>query len=215
MCIDVRVLVRCLKAPYQVGGEYAPRVDARRNVASAASRRHYPSGSSPGGPSAASRRRDRHGEPSVRETLAPRTSSSRFVLSYFTRGRSAKASKGCGCLRAGRARRTASTTDKGCASAHFLKLGMSAAPGDRPRDDSFEDKGSPSQETKDGDVKHVVSLRRQTDAPRARSTMSNQRSRGAPTTSSASHTGSKKPLAQGQARRLAPQPGEAPQKETS
>ncbi len=42
---------------------------------------------------------------------------------------------------------------------------MSAAPGDRPRDDSFEDKGSPTQDTKDGDVKHVVSLRRQTDAP--------------------------------------------------
>ena len=41
---------------------------------------------------------------------------------------------------------------------------MSAAPGDRPRDDSFEDRGSPS-ETKDGDAKHVVSLRRQTDAP--------------------------------------------------
>ena len=37
---------------------------------------------------------------------------------------------------------------------------MSAAPGDRPRDESFEDKGSPS-ETKDGDAKHVVSLRRQ------------------------------------------------------
>ena len=42
---------------------------------------------------------------------------------------------------------------------------MSAAPGDRPRDDSFEDKGSPAQDAKDGDVKHVVSLRRQTDAP--------------------------------------------------
>ena len=40
---------------------------------------------------------------------------------------------------------------------------MSAAPGDRPRDDSFEDEGSPSTETKDGDAKHVVSLRRQTD----------------------------------------------------
>ena len=39
---------------------------------------------------------------------------------------------------------------------------MSANPGDRPRGDSFEDKGSPS-ETKDGDAKHVVSLRRQTD----------------------------------------------------
>ena len=39
---------------------------------------------------------------------------------------------------------------------------MSAAPGDRPRGESFEDKGSPS-ETKDGDAKHVVSLRRQTD----------------------------------------------------
>jgi hypothetical protein len=38
---------------------------------------------------------------------------------------------------------------------------MSAAPGDRPRDDSFEDKGSPAQDAKDGDVKHVVSLRRQ------------------------------------------------------
>ena len=42
---------------------------------------------------------------------------------------------------------------------------MSANPGDRPRDDSFEDKGSPAQDAKDGDVKHVVSLRRQTDAP--------------------------------------------------
>ena len=41
---------------------------------------------------------------------------------------------------------------------------MSANPGDRPRDDSFEDKGSPAQDAKDGDVKHVVSLRRQTDA---------------------------------------------------
>ena len=40
---------------------------------------------------------------------------------------------------------------------------MSAAPGDRPRDDSFEDKGSPAQDAKDGDVKHVVSLRRQTE----------------------------------------------------
>ena len=39
---------------------------------------------------------------------------------------------------------------------------MSAAPGDT---DSFEDKGSPAQDAKDGDVKHVVSLRRQTDAP--------------------------------------------------
>ena len=39
---------------------------------------------------------------------------------------------------------------------------MSAAPGDRPRGESFEDEGSPS-ETKDGDAKHVVSLRRQTD----------------------------------------------------
>ena len=40
---------------------------------------------------------------------------------------------------------------------------MSAAPGDRPRDDSFEDKGSPAQDAEDGDVKHVVSLRRQTE----------------------------------------------------
>ena len=38
---------------------------------------------------------------------------------------------------------------------------MSAAPGDRPRDDSFEDKGSPAQDAKDSEVKHVVSLRRQ------------------------------------------------------
>jgi hypothetical protein len=42
---------------------------------------------------------------------------------------------------------------------------MSAAPGDRPRDDSFEDRGSPSTETKDGDAKHVVSLRRQDPTP--------------------------------------------------
>ena len=42
---------------------------------------------------------------------------------------------------------------------------MSAAPGDRPRDESFEDKGSPAQDAKDSEVKHVVSLRRQTDAP--------------------------------------------------
>ena len=42
---------------------------------------------------------------------------------------------------------------------------MSAAPGDRPRDDSFEDKGSPAQDAKDGDVKHVVSLRRQDPTP--------------------------------------------------
>ena len=41
---------------------------------------------------------------------------------------------------------------------------MSAAPGDRPRDDSFDDKGSPS-ETKDSEVKHVVSLRRQDPTP--------------------------------------------------
>ena len=40
---------------------------------------------------------------------------------------------------------------------------MSAAPGDRPRDESFEDNGSPAQDAKDGDVKHVVSLRRQTE----------------------------------------------------
>ena len=40
---------------------------------------------------------------------------------------------------------------------------MSANPGDRPRDDSFEDKGSPAQDATDGDVKHVVSLRRQTE----------------------------------------------------
>ena len=37
---------------------------------------------------------------------------------------------------------------------------MSAAP-----DDSFEDKGSPAQDAKDGDVKHVVSLRRQDPTP--------------------------------------------------
>ena len=29
---------------------------------------------------------------------------------------------------------------------------MSANPGDRPRDDSFEDKGSPAQDAKDGDL---------------------------------------------------------------
>ena len=45
---------------------------------------------------------------------------------------------------------------------------MSAAPGDRPRDESFEDKGSPAQDAKDGDVKHVVSLRRRPSPARAR-----------------------------------------------
>ena len=42
---------------------------------------------------------------------------------------------------------------------------MSAAPGDRPRGDSFEDRGSPAQDAKDNEVKHVVSLRRQDPAP--------------------------------------------------
>ena len=42
---------------------------------------------------------------------------------------------------------------------------MSAAPGDSPRDDSFEDEGSPAQDAKDSEVKHVVSLRRQDPTP--------------------------------------------------
>ena len=63
---------------------------------------------------------------------------------------------------------------------------MSAAPGDRPRDDSFDDEGSPSTETKDGDAKHVVSLRRQTDAP-APVDDEQPEEEGAPTTSNLPH----------------------------
>ena len=104
---------------------------------------------------------------------------------------------------------------------------MSAAPGDRPRDDSFEDKGSPAQDAKDGDVKHVVSLRRQDPTPsdRARRPPVREppptqkrrcaRGRGEPRRrrSGASDTGGHAPLAKSQARCLSTQPGQAPQKE--